>query len=166
MSYKFVSIEQRLYKDIIKRREKECNVMENNEQEDSQWINQPEDILGIGLRNLLSYCSDDPKFHKAVESLNQKIIFDFEDLYAVSVYFHKPMIEIVPNPEEKKILCLRLSLNTLINSMKGKYSIVGAVLRGKIKISRWWNVLALIKLLKILLPALKKATERTIEYGK
>jgi putative sterol carrier protein len=139
------------------------HVMENK---DIPWINNPEDILGIGLKNLLNYCCDDPKFHKAVETLNQKIIFDFEDLYSVSVYFHKPTIEIVPNLDEKKIIRLIMSLNTLIDVMKGEYSIIGAFIQGKIRISQWWRVLTLIRLLKILLPALKKATERAEEYGK
>ncbi len=137
--------------------------MENN---DIPWINNPEDILGIGLKNLLSYCCNDSKFHKEVEVLNQKIIFDFEDLYSVSVFFQKPTIEITPNTEEKNILRLKMSLNTLINIMKGKYSIIGAFLRGKIKISHLWKLLTIIRLLRILHPALKKATERAEEYGR
>jgi len=137
--------------------------MENNK---VPWINNPEDILGIGLKNLLSYCYGNPTFHKAVETLNQKIVFDFEDLYPVLVYFHKPTIEIIPNAEENHILRFKMSLNTLIAIMKGNYTMVGAFIRGKIKISQWWKLLSIVRLLKVLFPALQKATERAEEYGK
>ena len=121
--------------------------MENKENLEVPWINNPEDILGIGLKNLLNHRYDDPAFHKAVEKLNQKVIFDFDDLYPVSVYFHKPTIEIQPY-EGSSVFGLKMSMNTLIDIMKGKSSMVGMVgtfLRGKIKISRWWKILSIIR---------------------
>ena len=136
--------------------------MENKE---IPWINNPEDILGIGLKNLLTYRCDDPAFHLAVEKLNQKVTFDFEDLYPVSVNFCKPTIEILPTKDTSG-LGLKMSMNTLIDIMKGRSTWVGAFLRGKLKISRWWKILSIIRLLKVLLPALYKATERAKEYAK
>ena len=142
--------------------------MENNENNEILWINQPEDILGIGFKNLLTYSYEDPTFHEMVEKLNQEIVFDFEDLYAVSVKFCKPTIEV--SPFEIKTgppgLGLQMSMPTLIAIMKGKYSMIGAFLRGKIHIIRWWKLVTIIRLMKILLPTLDRAKERAEEYGK
>ena len=143
-------------------------IMDKNESLEIPWINEPEDILGIGFRNLLSYRYDDPVFHELVEKLNQEIIFDFEDLYAVSVKFCKPTIEITPFEIQTGPtgLGMKMSMPTLIAIMKGKYSMVGAFLRGKIRIFRWWKLLSIIRLMKLLLPTLQRAKERAEEYGK
>ncbi len=142
--------------------------MDKKENLEFPWINNPEDILGIGFKNLLSYSYEDPKFHQGIEKLNQEIVFDFEDLYPVSVKFCKPTI--IVTPFEIKTgptgLGLKMSMPTLISIMKGRYSMVGAFLRGKIRIIRWWKLLSIIRLMKILLPTLKRAKERAKEYGK
>lgn len=139
--------------------------MDKKEQLDHSWINEPEDILGIGLKNLLTYCHQDPKFHEAVGKLSQIVVFDFEDLYAVSVNFHHP-IEILPFKGTHSGLGLKMSINTLVSIMKGKFSMVGAFLRGKIKITQWWKLLSIIRLMKVLLPTLQRAKERAEEYGR
>ena len=141
--------------------------MEIKEEIEVPWINNPEDILGIGFKNLLNYRNKDIEFHKDVEKLNQEIVFDFEDLYSISVKFRKPTIEITPFEVKTGPtgLGLKMSMPTLIAIMKGKYSMVGAFLRGKIRIYRWWKLLSIIRLMKILLPSLKLAKERAEEYG-
>ena len=143
-------------------------VMEKKESLDIPWINDPEDILGIGFKNLLSYSYEDPKFHEMVEKLDQEIVFDFEDLYAVAVKFCKPTIEISPFEIQTGPtgLGLKMSMPTLIEIMKGRYTMVGAFLRGKIRIIRWWKLQTIILLMKLLLPTLQRAKERAEEYGK
>lgn len=142
--------------------------MDKNESLEKPWINNPDDILGIGFKNLLSYSYEDPIFHENIEKFNQEIIFDFEDLYAVSVKFCKPTIEITPfniisGPPG---LGLKMSMPTLISIMKGQFSMAGAFLRGKIRIIRWWKLLSITRLMKILRPTLKRAKERAEEYGR
>ncbi|MBN2157677.1 MAG: hypothetical protein JW776_16640 [Candidatus Lokiarchaeota archaeon] len=140
--------------------------MEKKENMEIAWINNPEDILGIGIKNLLNYRYEEPKFHNAVEKFNQVVVFDFEDLYPISVHFQKPIIEILPFNGKSHNLKLKISLNTLISIMRGDYSIVGAFVRGKIKSRQWWKFLSIIQLLRILIPAMHRAKERAEEYGK
>ena len=58
-----------------------------------------------------------------------------------------------------------MSMPTLIAIMKGRYSMAGAFLRGKIRVIRWWKLLSIIRLMKLLLPTLQRAKERAEEYG-
>jgi putative sterol carrier protein len=127
-------------------------------------INQPQDILGMGIRNILSYRLDDPAYQKLVMGWNKTIIIEFRHIYGVTVIFHDNTITIEYDEQKNFDLKIILDINTMVEIAQGKEGPITAFLKGKIQIKKLWNIGILLKFIKIFIPNIKKAGESANHY--
>lgn len=123
-------------------------------------VNDPQDILGIGIRNLLEYRDNGGALEPLLANWNRTVIIEIMGIYAVSVHFHGTETRIEPGEAPKFHLRFALSLTTMTAIAKGEISVLKAFLIGQIKIKKIWHLGTLVKFLKIIIPALKIAGER------
>ncbi|MEX2684999.1 MAG: SCP2 sterol-binding domain-containing protein [Candidatus Sigynarchaeota archaeon] len=129
-------------------------------------INEPPDILGLGIRNLLSYREDRGALEPLVANWEKTVVIELVDMYAVSMHFHKKDVQIEPGIPAKFDIMISMSLETLIALANGKTGPVRAFLQGRLKVKKLWRVGTLLKFMKIIIPALKIAGERGAHHGK
>jgi putative sterol carrier protein len=125
-------------------------------------INQPQDILGLGIKNILSYRLQDADYQKLVSGVNKTIIIEFRHIYAVTVVFHENNITIEYDEKEKYDLKVILDINTMVQMARGEYGPIRGFLKGKLKVKKIWNVGLLLKFIQIFIPNIKLAGERVI----
>lgn len=128
-------------------------------------FNNPEDILGIGIKTILSYRKDDDDFKILIENWEKKVIVEFEGIYAVTVSFSDGTISINYGSEEEFDLMIKLkSIKVMTDLASGKYGPIVGFLKGKVKVKKIWNLRTLLKFLKIFIPALKIAGDQALRY--
>ena len=128
-------------------------------------INEPQDILGLGIRNLLGYRESRGELEPLVAKWNKTVVIELIGIYAVSVHFHGGDIRIEPGVAAKFDVKISMSLDTIIAIADGETGPVRAFLKGRLKVERLWHVGTLLRLLKIIVPALKIAGERGAHHG-
>ncbi|MHA1342132.1 MAG: SCP2 sterol-binding domain-containing protein [Promethearchaeota archaeon] len=130
-------------------------------------FNQPQDIFGIGIKNILNYRKNDPKFKKLVINWNKTIVFEFPGLYPITINFNGNTININYGDSEKydlRVIMPELSVMTEI--ARGDLGPISGFLKGKIKIKKMFSLPVLIRFIKIFIPALHIAGERAKWYKK
>lgn len=121
-------------------------------------FNQPEDIIGIGIKNILGYRKDDARFQKLVQSWKRIIAIEFKNLYCVTANFQGDKIDIMYGESPKYHLKIIMdSLQTMGDLAKGKIGPYKAFLLGKIKVKKIWHVFDLLKFIKVFIPGLRIA---------
>jgi len=123
-------------------------------------INQPQDILGLGIKNILSFRLDDEEYQKLVTSVNKIIVIDFRHIYAVTVVFEGEAITIEYDERENYDLKIVLDVNTMVAIARGDIGSITGFLKGKLQVKKIWNIGLLLKFIKIFIPNLKLAGER------
>lgn len=125
-------------------------------------INQPQDILGLGIKNILSFRLDDVAYQNLVMSVNKVIVIEFRNIYAVTVIFEGEKITIEYDEKKNYDLKIGLDINTMVAIARGDIGPITGFLKGKLKIKKIWNIWLLLKFIKIFIPNLKLAGERAI----
>lgn len=121
-------------------------------------FNRPEDIIGIGIKNILAYRINDVEFQKLVQNWKRVIAIEFKNLYCVTANFQGEKIYIeYGEPPKYHIKIILDSLQTMVDLAKGKFGPYKAFLLGKIKVKKIWNVLDLLKFIKVFIPGLRIA---------
>nr|MDO8085824.1 SCP2 sterol-binding domain-containing protein [Candidatus Sigynarchaeum springense] len=129
-------------------------------------ISEPQDILGLGIRNLLGYIEGRGELEPLIANWEKTVVIELVGLYAVSIHFHEKGIQIEPGIDANFDVMVSMSLETIIALADGRTSPVRAFLKGQLKVKKAWHVGTLLKFLKIILPALRIAGERGARHGK
>lgn len=129
-------------------------------------INQPDDLLGLALKNLLTPLLQDPKFVKKIKSLKKKVIvIELKDIYAISLTFDNGNISIEYGEKTKYHLKLIVTMDAFMGIAENKMGLIGAFLKRKIKVKKIYHVFTILKFKGIFFPAIKKANEKPILEG-
>lgn len=128
-------------------------------------FNQPEDILGIGIRTILNYRKDDVKFQNLLKNWNKIIVIEFNGIYAVTIEFKDGSIRIAYDEQEGYDLKVKLrSIRVMTDIAAGTYGPIRAFMTGKIRVKKVWNVFVLLKFIRLFIPALRIAGDRAVLY--
>ncbi len=122
-------------------------------------VNQPEDILGLALKNLLTPLLKDEKFVKKIKKLNRVIVLELKDIYAITLTFNNGNILIEYGEKKPYHLKLIVTMEAFTGIAEGKIGLIGAFLKRKIKIKKIYHIFTILKFRSIFFPAIKKATE-------
>ncbi len=129
-------------------------------------INEPQDILGIGIRNLLGYRASRGELEPLVAKWERTITIELIGMYSVSVHFQGQDIRIEPGVAAGFDLKVSMSLGTMTALANGEIGPLRAFITGQVKVEKIWHLGTLLKFLKIFIPALKIAGERGVHHGK
>jgi putative sterol carrier protein len=129
-------------------------------------INEPQDILGIAIHNLLDYREKLGELEALVANWEKTVIIDVIGTYPVSVHFQGKDVRIEPGSAAKFDLEVSMSLETMIALAKGETGSLHAFMLGQVKVKKMWHVGTLLTFLKIIIPSLKIAGERGAHFGK
>lgn len=128
-------------------------------------INQPTDILGLALKNLLLPYLDDEKFQKKIKNWNKVIIVALRDFYSITLTFSNGSIEIEYDEKPKYDVKLIVTLNAFVGIAEGKMGLISAFLKREIRVKKIYKIFTMLKLKNIIFPALKRATEQPLIEG-
>ncbi|MBD3354145.1 MAG: hypothetical protein GF364_21870 [Candidatus Lokiarchaeota archaeon] len=132
--------------------------MENRVEKEIIEFNNPRDILGMGIKNILQYRKTDPKFLNLIKDWNKTIIIGFKDIYDVTVIFKGMNIHINYGSTQDYDLWLEIgSIQTMTDLAKGDLGPISGFLTGKIKVKKIWNILVLLHFIRIFIPNLRMA---------
>ncbi len=123
-------------------------------------MNDPQDILGIGIKNILEYRASKGELEPLVAGWKKIIVVEIQGIYAITIRFQDSNIQVEPSLPSTYDLKLTMSLNIMIKIAKGETGLIGAFLKGQVKVKKLWHVSTLLKFIKIIIPALKIAGER------
>ncbi len=123
-------------------------------------MNEPQDILGIGIKNLLEYRASKGELEPLVAGWNKTIIVEIQGIYALAIHFQDTKIQIHTSIPSIYDLKFALPLNIMIALAKGETGVIKAFLKGQIKVKKLWHIGTLLKFINIIIPALKIAGER------
>jgi putative sterol carrier protein len=129
-------------------------------------INEPQDLLGLAVRNLFLPFLDNELFYKKIKNWNKVIVVEIKGLYPITISFEKGEIRIEYDESPKYDLKLILTLNAFTEIAEGKLGLFSAFFKGKIKVKKLYHIFTILKFKNILFPALKRATERKEEIIK
>ncbi|TFF94905.1 MAG: hypothetical protein EU544_03900 [Promethearchaeota archaeon] len=125
--------------------------------------NIPSDVLGLALQNLLAPLLEEDKFQDRVKKLDERIVvLELEDIYPVSLVFKEGGIVIEYGERPKYNVKISITLDAFVGIAEGKVSLIGAVLRRKLKIKKLYHLFTVFKFYRILFPAIQKANEQPI----
>ena len=122
-------------------------------------VNQPDDILGLALKNLLTPLLADEKIVKTIKKLNRVIIMELVDIYAITLTFNTGNIRIELGEKKPYHLKLIVTLDTFTGIAEGKIGLIGAFLKRKIKVKKIYRLFTILKFRKIFFPAIKAAAQ-------
>ena len=128
-------------------------------------INEPQDILGLGFRNLLEYRASRGELEPLVAKWEKTVVIELINIYAISIHFHGKDIRIEPGIAAGFDLKVSMSLDTIIALANCEIGFVHAFMIGHVKVKKIWHVGTLLKFVKIIVPALKIAGERGTHHG-
>ena len=131
-------------------------------------ISQPEDILGLAIKNMLDYRNRDEKFSKYVakwaKKKERKIVVNVLPMYAITIVFNGNKITI-ERGESKKALKITLHVHSMLEMAFGRLGVIKATLTRKIKIKGLYRIGTILKFMKIFLKTMKMvADEPNINY--
>jgi hypothetical protein len=129
-------------------------------------INDPQDILGIAVRNLLEFRASRGELESLVVNWEKTIVIEVVGMYAVSMHFQKNEIRIEPGSVAKFDLKLAMSINNMLAIADGEIGLIRLFLTGQVKLKKMWHLATLLRFLKIIIPALKIAGERGAHFRK
>jgi len=125
-------------------------------------VNEPDDILGLALKNLLTPLLEDNKFVKRIKKLKKSVIvIELRDIYALSLSFDNGAISINYGEPRRFKLKMIVSLDAFMKIAQGQgmIGLIGAFLKGEIKIKKIYRIFTILKFYKIFFPAIKMANE-------
>ncbi|MHA1274369.1 MAG: SCP2 sterol-binding domain-containing protein [Promethearchaeota archaeon] len=127
-------------------------------------INQPEDILGLAIKNLIEPLYSENKTRKKLLKIkNRIIILELEGIYAISMIFDKKSnLKIEYGEKTKYSSKIKTNLDAFVGIAEGKVGIISAFLRRKIKVKKIFRIFTLFRFYRVLFPAIKKANENPI----
>jgi len=125
-------------------------------------INQPQDILGLAIKNMLEPVLEDEKILKKIKNLNKVIAMDLKDLYPISITFNKGLISIDYGEKPKYDIKLIVSFDAFTGMAEGRGGLISSFLKGKIRVKKMYRIFTILKFASIFIPAIKKATEKPI----
>lgn len=129
-------------------------------------VNQPDDVLGLALKNLLAPLLEDEKFSKKIKKLKHRVIvLELRDIYSITLTFDNGNIQIDYGEKPKYHLKINVTLDAFVGIAEGKVGLVGAFLKGKAKVKKIYRVFTILKFYQVLFPAIKKANEQPILAG-
>jgi putative sterol carrier protein len=129
-------------------------------------INEPDDLLGLALKNLLTPLLEDEKFVKKLEKFKKKVIVvELVDIYDISLTFDYGNILIEYGAKPKYDLKLILTMDAFMGVAEGKMGLIGAFLKRKIRVKKIYRIFTILKFYKILFPAIKKANANPVLEG-
>ena len=131
-------------------------------------ISQPEDILGLAIKNMLDYRNRDEKFSNYVakwaKKKERKIVVNVLPMYAITIVFNGNKITI-ERGESKKALKITLHVHSMLEMAFGRLGVIKATLTRKIKIKGLYRIGTILKFMKIFLKTMKMvADEPNINY--
>ena len=131
-------------------------------------ISQPEDLLGLAIKNMLDYRKNDEKFSTYVTNWSKKkqkkIVVNVVPMYAITIVFNGNEITI-ERGEAKKALKITLHVHSMLEMAFGRLGVIKATLTRKIKIKGIYRIGTILKFMKIFLKTMKMvADEPNINY--
>ncbi len=129
-------------------------------------INDPQDILGLTIKNLMTPLLLDDKFAKKVKKIKKRtIIVEIEDIYAISLVFNNGDVSIEYGEKPKYHLWIKITLDAFVGIAEGKVGMIGAFLKRKIKAKKLYRVFTILRFYKVFFPAIKAARENPVIEG-
>ncbi len=129
-------------------------------------INEPSDVLGLALKNLLSTVLKEEKFQKRVKKLKRRVVvLELKDIYAITLTFNNGEIQIEYGEKPKYHLKIIITLDAFVGIAEGKVGLISAFLKGDAKVKKIYRVFTILKFYLILFPAIKQANEHPILEG-
>ena len=125
-------------------------------------INQPQDLLGLGIKNVLEPVLEDEKIIKKLKKFNKVITLEFTGLYPITMTFNKGLISIDYGEKPKYDIKLIISVDAFTGMAGGGGGIISSFTQGQIRIKKMYRIGTLLKFASIFFPAIKKATEKPI----
>ena len=131
-------------------------------------ISQPEDLLGLAIKNMLASRKNDEKFSNYVskwaKKKERKIVVNVLPMYAITIVFNGNNITI-ERGESKKALKITLHVHSMLEMAFGRLGVIKATLTRKIKIKGIHRIGTILKFMKIFLKTMKMvADEPNINY--
>jgi len=131
-------------------------------------IPQPEDILGLAIKNMLDYRKYDEKFSNYVMKWSKKkpkkIVVNVLPMYAVTIIFNGNKV-IIERGETKKALKVTLHIHSMLEMSNGRLGVIKATLTRKLKIKGIHRIGTILKFMKIFLKTMKMvAAESNVNY--
>lgn len=122
-------------------------------------VNEPEDILGLALKNLLALRLEDEKIKKKIKNWKRTIVLEVVGMYAISLTFNNSELTIEYDEKPKYHLKISTTIEAFVGIAEGTTSMVSAFIRRKIKVKKIYRVFTILKFYSILFPALKMANK-------
>jgi len=131
-------------------------------------IPQPEDILGLAIKNMLDYRKYDEKFNTYVSNWSKKkqkkIVVNVIPFYAVTILFDGSRV-IITRGETKKALKVTLHVHSMLEMANGRLGLIKATLTRKLKVKGIYRIGTILKFTKIFFTTMKMvAAEPNINY--
>ena len=118
-------------------------------------VNEPEDILGMALSNLLTPILSNAIILNKIKNWNRTIILEVIGLYPITLTFNNSEITIVYGEKPKYHIKISITLEALLNIAEGKLGLISAFLRRKVKVKKIFRILTILKFRRVLFSALK-----------
>ena len=128
-------------------------------------INEPDDVFGLAVVNLLSPFFEEEKLQKKLKKWKKTIVVDLIDLYTFSLTFNNGDITVDYGGKDKYNLKLIIGFDTFMDIAEGQVGLIPAFIRGKVKVKKIYNIFTVLKFITILIPALKRATSKELPEG-
>ncbi|MBN2151504.1 MAG: SCP2 sterol-binding domain-containing protein [Candidatus Lokiarchaeota archaeon] len=128
-------------------------------------FNEPQDILGIGIRNLLGYRDSRGELEPLIANWEKTVVVEVAGMYPVTLRFHGKEIRIEPSAAAGFDLKVTMSIETMAALSDGSGPLL-EFLKGRVKVEKMWHLGTLLRFLKIIVPALRIAGERGAYHGK
>jgi putative sterol carrier protein len=125
-------------------------------------INQPQDILGLGIKSILEPVLEDEKILKKIKKFNKVVVMELTGLYPISLTFKKGLISIDYGEKPKYDIKLIVSVDAFTGMAEGNGGLISSFLKGKIRVKKMHRIFTILKFTSIFLPAVEKATEKPI----
>ena len=123
-------------------------------------INDPQDLLGLAVKNLFTPFLNDEKFIQKIKNWKKTVVVELKDLYPITINFNSGEIRIEYDEIAKYHIKIIMSLNTFTDIAEGKLGLVSAFLKRKVKIKNLYRIPTILKFKNILFTALMFATKQ------
>ena len=120
-------------------------------------VNEPEDVLGMALSNVLTPSLSDEKFLKKTKGWKRTIVLEVIGLYPITLTFKNSEITIVYEEKPKYHLKISITLEALLDIAEGRLGLISAFLRRKVRVKKIYRIFTILKFRSILFSAIKKA---------
>ena len=125
-------------------------------------INQPQDLLGLAIKNMLEPVLEDEKILKKIKNFNKVITMELTGLYPITMTFNKGLISIDYGEKPKYDVKIIIAFDAFTGMTEGKGGLISSFSKGNIRVKKMYRIGTLLKFASIFFPAIKKATEKPI----